>query len=1058
MNVIKKILLAFTIVFALAGCGDNVQVLGPAESIEHMKKAESYPKDAMTPIYMPYMSDEDIYFVKMYGGITDLTYSSGMLKTLWGTDLSNYNPPTVNLDKFMLWFWIFIGFLVVLVEAYNLVRAFIAGSKDRQQEGAGGKELSRANTNILVFLISGFISAAFAHVIVSIPAATANAVSANIVNISMNSDNQKYATENLRFNRSNDIAEVLMMRKIEEINTSNAKAVRYAYHMIGSDIVLDGNSRATTFSEFAEYQTKLRGIEYATNINRTVTWIDLAFSWGVIGAATKLFNSEGYITNFAFYGKNNGGFFVNDILNFATSNFSIGIGKDVVETNDDFSTNENNSLERRNIIAAAMNYKGKVDIISSLNTVQGIVSASLTADDDSYITNKYESVYKAYKEDFVAAFRSVEPEIMKFESDAQRVEITSSALGLYAARLHGIDKDESMIRVYNWLDKPAIDWISVNCADSTFNYNIQKSALAALNTSSVGLYSDIKNWGQLNKACILPNGKKYDMLTMDNVNDIAAIKVKYINAKSHAQALKIVYNIINLAGKDAYREVVGDISNSNTLAFKKQLAGVVGLPMQLTEIINSKHSKEVSTNRIDNAVAYTYANATKDNNNFVDEVAVFGTPDNKNYVKESDQKEVLGSFREMKFAALFDNNSLATGNIASLNQYETNIKNGITDAIYDNFVDILSGPMDDALKAAGALPPNMSISEGLAYCKRTGCKETFKPSIYETVVISGKRFRDAGMKCLAAAAVAKGVNNLADIGGSVNAGGSAGVGNAANGAKLGGKVIKAATASAAAVAETVEMPCYIMVTTGFVNGDIMPMMFSVSLVFAYLGQIVLIYGLMFMLPISVLWDAVTRRHEMKVKVGKHFLGTFILSYVILAGTFLTFSVLLLPAYYIVRLLLDYGFGIEAGLIANIMSCLAVGMMLPLLFKYATNISKELTNTILQFLSIGVSNHAADSMNDGLVQTGMAAVTTGKIMQATRIMQAPINEFVQIKQRHAQEAKEIRAREMADAAFAARSQASSRADVIDEGKKRDTDSLLDPDFDKKHKDDDKKEDK
>lgn len=248
MNVIKKILLAFTIVFTLSGCGENVEVFGPAESIEYMQKAESYPKDAVTPIYMPYLSPDDIYFVKMYGGLTDLTDSASMLKSLWALDLSNYNPPTVNLDKFMFWFWTFIGTLVVLVEGWNVVRAFVVGSKDKQQENAGGKELTRANTNFLVFMISAFVIGAFAHVIVSIPAATANALSANIVNLTLNSDKQKYATENLRFNRSNDIAEVLMMRKIEEINTSNAKAIRYAYHMIGSDIVLDGNSRSTTFS------------------------------------------------------------------------------------------------------------------------------------------------------------------------------------------------------------------------------------------------------------------------------------------------------------------------------------------------------------------------------------------------------------------------------------------------------------------------------------------------------------------------------------------------------------------------------------------------------------------------------------------------------------------------------------------------------------------------------------------------------------------------------------------------------------------------------------------
>lgn len=196
----------------------------------------------------------------------------------------------------------------------------------------------------------------------------------------------------------------------------------------------------------------------------------------------------------------------------------------------------------------------------------------MTADDQSYIANEYQEVYTDIKNDFKAAYKSVEMDILSFESDAQRVEITSSAIGLYTAKLHGISKDETFIKMYNWLDKPALDWLAVNCADNTFNYNVQKSTLDALNSSSRGFYNYLNEWGRLDKACIVPNGNKYDLLTLDSIKDTALIKAKYINAKSHAQAMKIYFNIVKAATKDAYAEIVNDVSNSNQAALKEAIA------------------------------------------------------------------------------------------------------------------------------------------------------------------------------------------------------------------------------------------------------------------------------------------------------------------------------------------------------------------------------------------------------------------------------------------------------------------------------------------------------
>lgn len=1052
MNVIKKVLLAFTILFALAGCGDHAS---PKESVEIMQKAGSDPSNTIVKPFQPFIGPDDIFYIKMYGAVSDLTRSADSLRMVYGLTLTNYKPPTIDFDAVIMWYCLALGIVLVVVLGFDILRGLYSGAL-KHGEADFAKSRDHFLKSIISYGVACLVLLECSQFILSVPVATINAGGANAVNRSLDQDKKQIASLSNKFNMDNDTAEVIMMRKLEEIRTSNAKAVRFSRLLSGGEL---GSEKSTTFAEFAAYQTKLRGIEYATNINRTVDWIDVVVSWTTIHGAIKFFTAEKYITDFQLYGKNNGSIFIDDILNFPTSNFRIGLGKDVVDTNDDFSSNDDNSLKRRNTIAAAMNYKGSTDVMATLNQIQGTIAAALTADDQSYVSNQYSSIYQSIKDDYKAAYKSVEMDILSFESDAQRVEITSSALGLYAAKLHGISKDETFIKIYNWLDKPAIDWLSVNCADSTFNMNVQKSALNMLNNSSNGIYNYTNVWGNLNKACVLPNGDKYDLLMLDNIKDVALIKTKYVNAKSHAQALKIYYNIVKLAGKDAYLEVVNEVSNSNQAALKKQLLGAIALPLQFVEIIKSKHSKDVISNRIDNAVSYVYTNAMKDNNNFIDEVAVFGTPDNKNYVRENDQREILKAFPPIKFASLFDNNSMATGNIASLNQYESNINASAGDKAYDAMIDVIQGPIDDALKDVAGLPQSMNIADGLVYCDKTGCKETFKPSIYEAVVISGQKFTDAGLKCLASIALAKGANSLVDVGDAANAGGSAAKGSVGAGVRTGGKILKTATATVAATASALEMPCYAMTVSGFVNGYIMPMTYSISLVFSYLGILIAWYGLMLIIPLAIVVDGIKRSDDMKIKAAKHLLGIILLPFILLAGTLMSFGILLLPAYPIVRMLLEYGFGSEGGFIAGVITCLAVSFMMPLMFKYASGISKELSNTILQFLNIGININGAEQMNSGFAQTAMGVVTTHKISQVTKIAQMPVNEFVKLKEANKAEAKAIAAREHSDYARQAMDSVRSRQnlDVNNDGKKLDDTDLLDPKFDSDKKDKDKGDD-
>lgn len=148
------------------------------------------------------------------------------------------------------------------------------------------------------------------------------------------------------------------------------------------------------------------------------------------------------------------------------------------------------------------------------------------------------------------------------------------------------------------------------------------------------------------------------------------------------------------------------------------------------------------------------------------------------------------------------------------------------------------------------------------------------------------------------------------------------------------------------------------------------------------------------------------------------------------------------------MMLEYGFGPEGGLIAGIMSGLAVSFMMPLMFKYSTNISKELTNTILQFLEIGMNINAAERMSDGFGQAATGAVAAHKVKQLANIAQMPVHEFVKLKEANKAESKAIAAREGADARRHAMDQVRSRQnlDVKEDGKKLDDTDIADPKFD------------
>lgn len=1047
MNVIKKILFALTIVFSLAGCD-----LTPSESIKYMREAEQHPAQQQTQSFAPYLAPEDILVVKMLGSFIDLNIPKAILNALFALELVDYNGPTIPLVKYIGWVYNFAIAIFGVLAAVMALKAFLKGTQEEHLQRSFTEEFQGVIKPCMYFLFGSMLGGMFAFLLIPASAAISNALFANAVNAVYNNNKAPISSLAVRLNKRNDIAEAVFARKLEEKRTSMAKAVRFSMHLSSSNSSLDGNNRQTTFSEFAEYQSKLVGIEYATNINRTVNWVDFVVSWGLFHSLYKFFSAEQYPTAISLYGKSNGGFFIDDTLNFETSNFTIGLGKDVIEDNDDFSSNDSNSLKRRNTIAKGMNYKSKMDALTALNSIQTTVKASLAADDYSYVSNTYDSVFNAVKADFVAAANSVEQDIQEFETDAQRTEMVSSVMGLVAAAKIGIDKDETFIKIYNWLDAAGVDWLSVNCVDTTLNYNNQKKALAYLNASSRPLSSELVQFGTLDRACILPVGNQYQLLTMDAVNNVDAIKAKFVNAKSHAQALKIYYNIVTLAGKDAYKEVVNKYTNSNSQALKKQLKGIAAAPLQLVEIVKAKHSKDVIANRIDNAVTYNYVGGTKEYNNFVDDAAVFGTPESKNYVQQTEQDQVRSIFREIKFLALFDDNSLATGNIASLNQIEKNIENSFAQGVLDAFTDTVLGPVDDAMKYAGGLPLNMNITDGLAYCERTGCPETFKPSLFETVVISGKKFRDAGVVCIATISAVRAANEILDVSDSANAAGSSGAVASAGGAvKFGAKAIKAISAGAAATAEMASTPCYLMLAAGITNGEIMPMSYAISLVFMCFTVLVLTFAIILIWPFTCIIDLWVDGIKMEYsnKVLRHGAGLLVIMFIVTAGTLFTFAAMLWQPYDIVRILLDLGFGAEAGLIAQLIAGLSLALVLPLLFKLATNVSDEVVKTLLQIMNLGVNIDGAKEMNNQLAQTAIGGMTASKITQASRIAEMPVKDFAQYKKEQQEIMKQIKARETADAIQNARSQAASRnnGQFEDEGKKLDDDVMKDPDFKK-----------
>lgn len=976
MNVIKRLVFCIFISLAIVGCSN--ENLNSKEAVEYFKNAESGSMDQELQKVNPYLSEQDILVFNIVGYVFDLKLFKIILD-MFDVSLNNYQTSPIDLIE-LITYW----FMLCAIGATFgfIVRLFLVLLKGATGDADGFKgEIKTFGWKVIgftatyFFAIFGFVS------ILIILAAALNAASSNAINSAYNSNLINLNENVTQVYKRSEFAELFVSRALEQVRTEQARTFRR------SSLI----DRGDTFNDLAETSTELSGVEVVTNVNRTIDWADFIFSWGLGHSAYKFFTSEKYVSDIQFFGKRDNSFFSTDGLNFPSSNFSISLTRDAIVDKEDLNAGDDNTLKRRNIIASGMNETG-IDAFANYNNLQARIATSLQADSTGYAQEDYLNEINTLKDKFISVFNRSEADIKEFKTEAERVELTSSLMMFTAAQAIGQNRNEDLVKIFNSMTLSMQDWVSANCVLAPDVYELHTKNLDKLNNSGAGIYDGYVKWDSTQPDCVLPAGNEFKNLA-HRWEDIDAVKAKNIEAKSAALAMVAHKNIVSIAAKEAVSEVMPKISNSINECLKYQLLGFIAMPMQLPCIVASKHRKDSIASKLDEVLKIEYANAYKENNNFVDEMAVFGKEGDKNYLKESDRQPILDIFHEMPIAQLFDTDTLPSGNYATIKTQEENIEQNLADKMMEEFQDMIMGPISKGTKYSAGFPQSMTIQQGKEYCARTGCPEIYKPSLYESVSISGQLQTDTAMTCIIYIAGVKAVNSTLDFGDTANAASSGVGGKSAAAGKGVGKVLKFATEGANAAAETAQIPCYIMLGTGITSGTILPALFMISLVGPIIILIINLIAMLFILPVAFGIDIINPSAKLSGKAIKRTIAVFVNVAIIVSGMLLTFAVLLMPIHWFARILIAFGFGEGSGVLSQVLVCFALIIGQIQLWKYANSIGENFSSSIMNFLNLQMDMNAAKQYNQQLLAATAVLASTHQIGRvADSISNASQSEF------------------------------------------------------------------
>lgn len=967
MNVIKKVLLALFVVFALVGCGDTMSSKEAVENINN-GQVEGVENSKRFSIYAD--MDNDIAVRYIIGSIIDLR-ELPLMELVFNISSSSYSGPIIHSNEFQTGFLYFFSVVYVLCLIYALGRAFLAGAQGRQEFKDEVVRLSK----LTVIAIALYIASLGTFSLLILSLGYANGQGANAVDDSHKAIKEKYELTAENALKRNEIAEKIAAKKLEELRTAQARGPKLANSLISTGMLWD--SKVKTTADLAELQYAESGNEYATNLGTTFKMSDMtSFQFGGYLAGIKsLVTSTKYIQGVKIFDKSEYKFFISDVLDMKTSNFEISLKNDVVNYNEDYNSNDDNSTERRNIIVAGM--KGDtVSAITILNGLQTKINASLLSGDGSYLTDTYLTERKALMDNFVKNFKSVESDVKSIQSVSGRVDVTSSFLALIAAKQMGLnntgDNDPEFIKIYNdWLEPSMVDWLSVNCTVPPKEYELNIKEVDKLNRNTDLVAGKV--YGSIDVSCLKATEKGYESLFMDSQNHVTQIKNKYANAKSHTKALQIYYNIVSLAAIDAFYEVSSDISISSNECRQNLKSGMVGLPLQLRCLAEATHTQALAAARLSQPIQVIYTNSPSVSKTFINELVLFGRPGSKNYVDPTKQTSILNAFPVLPFDVLWDNEAGATGNYTEIWSQEDNAEIKPEQEFMEKIIDEVASPVLDVLKYRAAYPQDMTIFEAVRKCGLFGCNDTYKPTFFESTIIGGQKITNSAMTCIAVIHTTQAVNSVLDVGDGLNAASGVAAKEAAATVKTGARVVKAASAAANAAAEGAKIPCYTMLGQGLTESTILPVTYMISLIGPIIVLVATLYGLSIFIFPALCVDVIAKNARATLKLGRYLLAVIISPIVLLAGLLISFSLMTLSFSFLTRIIIIFGFSSGSSIMVQAMTVLATFIINLFVWKWIAGISIDLVTSIMNFLELRIDLSSATQFNNTLGQVASGQV-------------------------------------------------------------------------------------
>lgn len=590
----------------------------------------------------------------------------------------------------------------------------------------------------------------------------------------------------------------------------------------------------------------------------------------------------------------------------------------------------------------------------------GSVDISKTIKDD---------LTSVYAEEILGTLDSINNESSTSNELVDNAEFLTNFIG---AKLKGLDNEKTALKIYNMGQDIYLNALHIQCLE---NDEKRKSSVQNFNkfiNSNKNILDAVID-SNVNFECIIPKDGTFIYLGFNESTDADKIKEANNSLKAFKEAGTTLYKIIDNAKLIALSNYISKNYDAiEKIKFYEDF-GLGGLFSTLDAVSGAGYAafKVSSASRADISIS----NYNMNPDLYVYEDAVFGIEeDDLNNVSENDRKAVNSHFHNLKTASYYNGkNVLKKFNIDDFKLAQQSSKSTGSQKLVDEMLSALMLGLDNNFKYAASLPQNLTIREGLEFCKVSGnCDSIYQPSIYEVQVNSGKQLALTGFYCLIGVNTIKVASSTLDISGTQGL-----VGKATTAVKGVAKGIKAVLAGAEVIASTYETPCTLALISGLTMGYILPVFQQAA---GNISLMLIVYPIMFLLtvgPVVVMISFLLLNFGSKDIIKEYFMR--ILGYLVQVYLFVPIVLLIMffysqSAYQLIRMLLANGFSTSSNLITMCATMIVIVVVIITLASKIFEFLQTAQNTIASVMKL---NSRFDTSAESKFIQGASATVIAK---------------------------------------------------------------------------------